>query len=1053
MTNPSIRSLGTGESRPSGTVTFLFTDIESSTQLWEHHPDAMKFAQDRHESILRQAFATHGGYAYKMIGDAFQVAFETAPDALAAALDAQRALHVEPWHETGPLRVRMALHTGVTEERGDDYVGPALNRVARLLGAGYGGQVLLTRPVYDLVRDDLPLDVDLRDLGEHRLKDLVRPEHIYQLTAPGLPSDFPPLKTLDSFPHNLPLQVTSFIGREKEMAEVKRLLWDARLVTLTGPGGTGKTRLSLQIAADFLELYPDGAWFVELAPLADPALLPQTVANVMGIRESSGHPVMSLLTDHLRTKELLLILDNCEHLVEVCAQFVDTLLKACPHILILASSREALGIAGETSFRVPSLSTPDARHLPPFETLTQYEAVRLFSERAEMAMPGFTVTKENAPAIAQICYRLDGIPLAIELAAARVPVLRVEQIGSRLDNRFRLLTGGSRTALPRHQTLRALIDWSYDLLPASERSLLGRLSVFAGAWTLEAAEAICIGEGIEPDEILDLLIQLVNKSLVNSDRAQNAEARYRLLETIRQYARDKLLEAGGGERIRDQHLEFFLKRAEQAEPGLRGPDQVALLDMLEDELDNMRAALEWSLERNLEMGLRLASALMWLWHLRGHASEGIDWLDRALTSSVGENDEAPLPETRAKALRMLGFLRMFQSNPEGAIAPLQESLKIYEDFGPAGKQGKAYAIWGLGTAASYKGDSAISKALTEESLALFREIGDKFGITECLNTLGDIALTEGDYDQAKLLWEESLVLKRERGDQDGIAFSLAQLGNIAFLEGDFQRATPLYEEAATLFRAVGNKFFASAAFYSLGETAWAQGNYAHAAKKYEEALALGRGADEGRQVAFVLYDLGAMARSQGNYEQAAKMLEEAVVLFKEIGNKWGLSTAYYGIGEVAWATGDYDQAARKFEEALALSREMDAKFNIALALYGLGKVASSRGAYESAHTFHRDALTIRRGTWDRPGIARSLESLAALAVAEGQMERAARLYGAMEAAHESLHFVVSPAERAEREHGMNRARAELGEDVFTNEYEEGKKLTLDEAVAFALKEN
>ncbi|MCI0553195.1 MAG: tetratricopeptide repeat protein [Anaerolineae bacterium] len=1038
---------------PSGTVTFLFTDIEGSTQLWEQHPDAMKLAYERHEKILRQAVASYGGYAYKMIGDAFQVAFETAPEALAAALDAQRALQAEPWPETAHLRVRMALHTGVTEERGDDYVGPALNRVARLLGTGYGGQVLLTQPVYDLVRDDLPHDAELRDLGEHRLKDLIRPERVYQFIAPDLPSDFPPLKSLDNFPHNLPLQVTSFIGREKEMTEVKRLLWDSRLVTLTGPGGTGKSRLSLQIAADFLELYPDGAWLVELAPLADPALLPQTVANVLGIRESSGHPIMSLLTDHLRTKELLLILDNCEHLVEACAQLVDTLLKACPHILILASSREVLGIAGEATFRVPSLSTPDARRLPSFETLTQYEAVRLFIERAEMALPGFTVTKDNAPAIAQICYRLDGIPLAIELAAARVQVLRIEQIAARLDNRFRLLTGGSRTALPRHQTLRSLIDWSYDLLPQPERALLGRLSVFAGGWSLEAAEAICIGDGIEPDEVLDLLIQLVNKSLVNSDHAQSAEARYRLLETIRQYARDKLLEAGGGERIRDQHLEFFLKLAERAEPELRGPNQVTLLDMLENELDNLRAALEWALECNIEKGLRLASSLMWLWHLRGHASEGIEWLERALNVQAKEGDADPLPRTRAKALQMNGLLTVFQSNPGGALPLLEESLKLYKELGPAGRQGMAYSLWGLGTVATYQGNTAKAKALSEESLALFRELGDKFGTTEALNTLGDIALTEGDYEQARKLWEESLAIKRERGDKDGIAFSLAQLGNIAFLEGDYKRATPFYEEASILFREVGNQSFASAAFYSLGETAWAQGDYEHAAKKYEVALKLGQGADEGRAAAFVLYDLGAMARSQGNYDQAVKMLEEAVVLFKELGNKWGLATAYYGIGEVAWARGEYDEATARFEAALALSNEMNAKFNIALALYGLGKVAQSRGEYESAHTFHRDALTIRRGTWDRPGIARSLESFAALAVAEGQMERAAQLFGAMEAAHEMIRFLMAPIERDEREQGMAAARTAQGDEAFMNAYHEGKKMTLDEAVGFALGES
>jgi predicted ATPase/class 3 adenylate cyclase/uncharacterized protein HemY len=1015
---------------PSGTVTFLFTDIESSTQLWEQFPEAMKAAHARQESIIRQAVAAHGGYAYKMIGDAFQVAFDTAPQALAAALEAQRALHAEPWQEPCSIRVRMALHTGVTEERGDDYVGPILNRVARLLGAGHGGQVLLTQPTYDLVRDDLPHEVSLRDLGEHRLKDLVRPERIYQLTASGLPPDFPPLKTLDAFPHNLPVQATSFIGREREIVEVKRLLWESRLVTLTGPGGTGKSRLALQIAAEFLEFYPDGAWLVELAPLADPVLLPQTVANVLGIRESANRPIMTLLMDHLRTKELLLILDNCEHLVEACAQLADTLLHACSHILILVSSREALGIAGETSFRVPSLSTPDARRLPAFEALTQYEAVRLFIERAEMALPDFTVTKDNAPAIAQVCYRLDGIPLAIELAAARVKVLRVEQIAARLDNRFRLLTGGSRTALPRHQTLRALIDWSYDLLPEGERTLLQRLSVFAGGCTLEVAEAICSGEGIEPYEVLDLLIQLVNKSLVSADREQGADTRYRLLETIRQYARDKLLEANRGEYVRDRHLEFFLNLAERAEPELRGPDQVAWLDLLENELDNLRTALEWALERDpsippsgagggIEEGLRLASALFWLWHLRGHSGEGTEWLERALDMEAKVRGEKSLTQTRAmtraKGLRMAGLLSIFHQYTERAPVQLQESLALYQDLGMAGKPGMAYVIWGLAIVALQQGDNDQAKKLIEESLALFREVGDQFGITECLNILGSIALDEGDYVRAKAIVEENLALKRKRGDKDGIAMSLSALGNLALLQADYGRAKTMYEESLILFREVKNRTFMAGAL--------------------------------------LLSDLGAMARSQGDYGQATKMLEEAIVLFQEAGNKWGMATAFYGLGEVAWARADYEQAARRFEEALAVGRAMGGKFIIALALYGLGKVAQSRGDYGTAHALHREALSIRRGTGDRPGIAYSLEAFVSLAVAQRQMERAARLFGAMEALHELIRFILSPVERAERNEAIAASRAALGEEAFTKASAEGQAMTLEEAVAYALKDD
>ena len=489
--------------KPSGTVTFLFTDIEGSTQLWERQHEPMQAAFARQEAILRQAVAAEGGYTYKMVGDAFQVAFDTAPAAVRAALEAQRQLQAEPWGQA-PIRVRMALHTGVTEERGDDYVGPALNRVARLLSAGCGGQVLLTQVTSELVWDELPPGASLLDLGEHRLKDLVRPEHVYQLAAPDLPSDFPPLKSLDAFPNNLPIQLTSFIGRETEMVDLKLLLTvdQARLVTLTGSGGTGKTRLALQVAADLLETFKDGVWLVELAQLADPVLIPQTVAAALGVREVPGKSIAAGLIDYLRSRHLLLILDNCEHVIEASARLAGTLLQACPNLFILATSREILGAAGEVPFRVPSLSVPDLRHLPSYEKLTQYEAVSLFLERAGQALPGFTLTAANAPAIARICSRLDGIPLAIELAAARVRLLSVEQIAARLDDSFRLLTGGARTVLPRHQTLKALIDWSYNLLSEAERTLLLRLSVFAGGWTLEAAEEIVKDEaGRRKDEI------------------------------------------------------------------------------------------------------------------------------------------------------------------------------------------------------------------------------------------------------------------------------------------------------------------------------------------------------------------------------------------------------------------------------------------------------------------------------------------------------------------------------------------------------------------------
>lgn len=481
---------------PTGTVTFLFTDIEGSTTHWDRYEDAMRPALRRHDAILREALATHNGFNFKNIGDAFCAVFATAPDALQAALQAQRILTAEPWQGVGPngIRVRMALHTGAAEMRDNDYFGPPLNRVARLLSIGHGGQVLLSQPVFELVRDHLPVGAELRDMELHRLKDLGRPEHVYQLLTSDLPSDFPALKSLEYWPNNLPQQTTSFIGREKEVGEIKSLLGKTRLLTLTGAGGAGKTRLGLQVAADLLESEENGVFLAEFAPLSDPTLVGQTVAQALDVREEANRPITQTLTDFLKPKKLLLLFDNCEHVLNDAARLADALLRACPGVRILASSREGLNILGEMTYRVPSLSLPDPKKPQTVESLTQYEAVRLFIERAQAAQPSFAVTNQNAPAVAQLCHRLDGIPFAIELAAARVRALSVEQISARLDDRFRLLTGGSRTALPRQQTLRAMIDWSYDLLSDDEKTLLRRLSVFAGGWTLEAAEAVCADE-------------------------------------------------------------------------------------------------------------------------------------------------------------------------------------------------------------------------------------------------------------------------------------------------------------------------------------------------------------------------------------------------------------------------------------------------------------------------------------------------------------------------------------------------------------------------------
>ena len=478
---------------PSGTVTFLFTDIEGSTQLWERHPDQMRVALARHDALLRQIGAQHQGYVFKTVGDAFMIAFNTPQDAIGASSAAQIQLQNEPWPEDTPIKVRMAIHTGAVESRDDDYFGQPLNRTARLLAIGHGGQTLLSRVTLDLCRETLANDLRLIDLGQHRLKDLGQLETVFQLVSPGLPDDFPPLRSLNNpdLPNNLPQLTTSLIGREKEVEEVKKLVDTNSLVTLTGSGGCGKTRLSVQVAAEMLDGEGDGVWLVELASLNDPALVPQAVANVLGVKEEAGKPLIQSLVEWLKKKQLLIVLDNCEHLLDECAKLADSIIRACHGIKILASSRESLGITGEQSYRVPSLETPDPKQSYTVERLSQYASAQLFLDRARMARPDFEITNANAPALVSLCHHLDGIPLAIELAAARVRSLSVEEINGRLQDRFRFLTGGSRTALPRQQTLRALIDWSYDLLSEKEKHLLNRLSVFAGGWTLEAAEVVC----------------------------------------------------------------------------------------------------------------------------------------------------------------------------------------------------------------------------------------------------------------------------------------------------------------------------------------------------------------------------------------------------------------------------------------------------------------------------------------------------------------------------------------------------------------------------------
>lgn len=615
---------------PTGTLTLLFTDIAGSTRLLQHLGERYAEVLTLHRDLLRSACRAHGGQEVDTQGDACFYVFASARQAVAAAVAGQRALASHPWPAGGEVRVRMGLHTGEPQRTAEGFVGLDVHRAARIAAAGHGGQVLLSAATADLVRAALPDGVALRELGQYRLKDLPAPEELLQLVITDLPSAFPPPRAQPVQRHNLPASLTSFVGREHELTEVRELLRHTRLLTLTGTGGVGKTRLALEAARTVTDEYPDGVWLVELAALTDPVVVPQAVATVLGVREQPGQAVADALGDGLGTRRMLLVLDNCEHLVDACAALVDMVLRAAPKVHVLATSREALRVVAETVYRVPSLGLPTEQWVPSPDRLTAYEAVLLFVERARAACPGFGVTDENSRAVLDVCQRLDGIPLALELAAARLRHLAVEQLAARLHDRFRLLTAGSRTALPRQQTLRATLEWSFDLLTEEERVLFRRLAVFAGGFSLAAAEAICAGEGIAEEQVLDLVAGLVDQSLVLTEE-QHGDVRYRLLETVRQYGQEQLDAAGETTALRRRYRDWYVALAEQACQGLRERHPAIWLQTIEREQDNLRALLQTSTTAtNAAEARRSLWEVLWrYWELRGHA-EGMLLADRYL---------------------------------------------------------------------------------------------------------------------------------------------------------------------------------------------------------------------------------------------------------------------------------------------------------------------------------------------------------------------------------------------------------------------------------------
>ena len=774
-----------------GTVTFLFTDIEGSTQLWEREPERMQPALARHDALVRASIAGSGGTVVKMTGDGVHAAFDQPDAALEAAVSIQCGL-VRFEAEGLELRARCGIHLGEVERRDDDYFGSAVNRAARIMGAAHGGQILLSEALADRVRKHLPASTSLRDLGRVRLKDLAVPEHVYQLVHPELQQDFPALRSLETTPNNLPQQISSFVGRGRETGEVKDLLARSRLLSLVGVGGIGKTRLALQVAAETHDAYPDGVWFVELGSITDPSLVASSVAQVLGVRERKGVDLAATLGNHLKSRRLLLLLDNCEHLIDACATLAAALLQAAPEIRILASSREQLQIAGEQIYPVPPLSLPAPGGN--LESLARSEAAQMFIERVRLQDPGFRLTERPAIAITSICNHLDGIPLALELAAARAHSLSIDEINARLKDRFKLLTGGSRSALPRQQTLRATLDWSYDLLDAHERTVLNRLGVFSGGFTLAAASAVASDQAIDEFTVVDCLSHLVARSLVVSE-TNAAGDRYRLLETTRSYAREKLSATEHSREVERRQAHYFrdlLVRA--ADDWLSTPDATWHATYL-SERDNVRAALDWALGPggDRSIGVALAGASGPIWSELSLYGEG----HRRIEAASGHIDAETPAADEARLWLWLG-LTWSLAAPDRAVPALERAIDLYRQLGDVRNLG--FALPRLAHEEALAGRFDHAAALLAEAYPLLENAGLPKVLGDYFDYCAVLKALSGDPVDARMNLEKALSLYRSAGADRYALFTLAQLGDVAWSLGDLDMARSGMQETVALLR-------------------------------------------------------------------------------------------------------------------------------------------------------------------------------------------------------------------------------------------------------------
>jgi predicted ATPase/class 3 adenylate cyclase/DNA-binding CsgD family transcriptional regulator len=977
---------------PQGTVTLLFIDIEGSTRLLQQLGDRYIAMLEECRHLIRVAIRQWNGHEVDTQGDAFFVAFARATDAVSATVTTQRALASHPWPEGVTVRVRMGLHTGEPQRTAEGYVGLDVHHAARVMSVGHGGQVVLSRTTQDLVEHTLPEGVSLRNLGQHRLKDLQHPSHLSQLVIADLPTDFPPLKTLDSHPHNLPIQPTPFIGREREVAAVQQLLEreDVRLLTLTGPGGSGKTRLGLQVAAELSDGLGDGIFFVNLAPLSDPALVMPTIAQALGLKEAAGQMLLDLVSAWLREKEVLLLLDNFEQVVEAAVE-VAVLLARCSRLNVLVTSRAVLHVRGEHEFAVPPLAIPDPRHLPDLVALSQYEAVALFIARAQAINPEFEVTTTNAPAVAEICIRLDGLPLAIELAAARIKLLPPQALLARMGERLAVLSSAARDVPERQQTLHNTIAWSYHLLNVWEQRLFRWLCVFVGSFTLEAIEMIVHDTSDETINVLNTVASLIDKSLVQQIVQETVEPRLIILETVREYGLECLRESGEDMLIRHAHALYYLSMAEEAEPHFRGAQQIIWWDRLEREQDNIRTALSWFISRQEEEpAFRVCGALYWFWYIRGYWSEGRQWITSVLELPQASKRTAG----RAKLLCAACLLDNVSHGYETDLSLFEESVEIYRE--QSDKRGLALSLSWLGFLSPYQ-DTNVGRAMLEESIVLCQEVGEKWILALSLEHLGWSYLDPKHFAQAAGLWEKSISLYRELGDEQGMAETLDGLAELALNQGNMLQAEALWKEQLHLSRKLNEK----------------------------------------RTTSDALNALGRLEATRSKLSQAEALCQESLILAQEIGYNYGIAAAISSLGHFARRRGDNAQAAIWAEKNLILNRGP-------FELFDAGQSALDQGDVEQATLLFQEGFSLGQENRDEPTIAHFLRGFALLALEKQQLQKAAHLFGAAE---NLLIGTIDLFGQTEYKRALERVRAQLGEKAFASAWDEGGMMTPEQALA------